>query len=58
MGIGFEDCSQTFYNASNMAGIYSGVQAHVLKINDKAVFIPYMGHSLNLSGTAAAGIMY
>ena len=55
MGILFEDCrGQTFDNASNMAGIYSGVQAHVLKINDKAVFIPCMAHSLNLSGTAAA----
>ena len=55
MGIGFEDCrGQTFDNASNMAGIYSGVQAHVLKINDKAVFIPCMAHSLNLSGTTAA----
>ena len=55
MGIGFEDCrGQTFDNASNMAGIYSGVQARVLKINDKAVFIPCMAHSSNLSGTAVA----
>ena len=55
MGIGFEDCrGQTFDNASNLAGIYSGVQARVLKINDKAVFIPCMAHSLNLSCTAGA----
>ena len=55
MGMGFEDCrghliTQVIYKA----GIYSGVQAHVQKINDKAVFIPCMGHSFNLSGTAAA----
>ena len=37
-----------------MSDIYSGVQARVLKINDQAVFIPCMAHSLNLSGTAAA----
>ena len=55
MGIGFEDNRmQTFDNASNMAGKYSGVQARVLKINDKEVFIPCMAHSLNLSDTAAA----
>ena len=55
MGIEFKDCrGQTFDNASDMAGIYSGVQGRVLKINDKAVFTPCMAHSLNLSGTAAA----
>ena len=55
IGIGFEDCRwQTFDNSSNMAVIYSGVQAHVLKINDRAVFIPCMAHSLNLFDTVAA----
>lgn len=49
------DCiGQTYDNASNMSGIYSGVQARVLQDNPRAPFIPCMAHSLNLSGNAAA----
>ncbi|XP_064419092.1 zinc finger MYM-type protein 1-like [Latimeria chalumnae] len=45
---------QTYDNASNMSGTYSGVQARVLDVNKKAVYIPCMSHSLNLCGVAAA----
>jgi hypothetical protein len=48
------DCiGQTYDNASNMSGIYSGLQARVLQDNPRAPFIPCMAHSLNLSGNAA-----
>ena len=50
-----KDCrGQSYDNASNMSGKYSGVQARVLEENDKAIYIPCMAHSLNLSGASAA----
>ena len=49
------DClGQTYDNASNMSGIYNGVQAKVLNDNPRALSIPCMDHSLNLSGSVAA----
>ena len=49
-----DDCrGQTYDNAANMAGKYSGVQARVLETNGRAVFIPCMAHSLNLVGISA-----
>ena len=55
LGIPLADClGQTYDNASNMAGVYNGDQAHVLNDNPRAVFIPCMARSLNLSGNAAA----
>ena len=49
------DClGQTYDNPSNMSGIYNGVQAKVLNDNPRALFIPCMAHSLNLSGSVAA----
>ena len=50
-----KDCrGQSYDNSSNMSGKYSGVQARVLEENDKAIYIPCMAHSLNLSGVSAA----
>ncbi|XP_064411265.1 uncharacterized protein LOC135355515 [Latimeria chalumnae] len=55
LNINLKDCrGQTYDNASNMSGTYSGVQARVLEVNKKAVYIPCMSHSLNLCGVAAA----
>lgn len=45
---------QSYDNASNMAGRYSGVQARISEENEFALFIPCAGHSLNLVGVKAA----
>ncbi|KAG8451982.1 hypothetical protein GDO86_003968 [Hymenochirus boettgeri] len=48
------DCrGQSYDNASNMSGQYSGLQARIKQINPLAVFIPCAAHSLNLVGTCA-----
>lgn len=44
---------QSYDNASNMAGKYSGLQARIKKINPLAEFIPCSAHSLNLVGVHA-----
>ena len=54
-GIKLEDCrGQTYDNASNMSGTYSGIQARVHQVNQLAEWVPCAAHSLNLVGTAAA----
>ena len=54
-GIPLSDCrGQTYDNASNMAGRYSGLQARLRAVNPLAVFVPCAGHSLNLVGVKAA----
>ena len=54
-GIDLMDCrGQSYDNASNMSGVYSGVQARVCKINPLAQWVPCAAHSLNLVGVAAA----
>lgn len=54
-GLDLMDCrGQGYDNGANMAGIYSGVQARILEINDKAKFLPCAAHSLNLVGVNAA----
>lgn len=45
---------QSYDNAANMSGVYSGVQARFKEINNIATWIPCGAHSLNLVGTAAA----
>ena len=45
---------QTYDNASNMAGKYSGVQARIKMLNPLAHFVPCSAHSLNLVGACAA----
>ncbi|CAG9840729.1 unnamed protein product [Diabrotica balteata] len=50
-----QDCrGQSYDNASNMSGQYSGLQALIKKRNSLALFIPCAAHSLNLVGTCAA----
>ena len=46
--------SQSYDNASNMSGKYSGVQARIIEINQCAPYVPCTAHSLNLVGTSAA----
>ena len=54
-GIDIRNCrSQSYDNASNMSGVYSGVQARMRKVNDLAVWVPCAAHSLNLVGASAA----
>lgn len=45
---------QSYDNASNMAGIYNGLQSKIRQKNDLAYFVPCGAHSLNLVGNAAA----
>lgn len=53
--IDIQDCrGQSYDNASNMSGVYSGLQARIKEINSKALYIPCAAHSLNLVGTCAA----
>lgn len=53
-GINLLDCrGQSYDNASNMAGNYSGLQARILQENNLTIFIPCAAHSLNLVGKNA-----
>lgn len=45
--------SQSYDNASNMSGIYTGVQARFREINKLAEWVPCAAHSLNLVGSTA-----
>ena len=50
------DCrGQGYGNAATMAGIHSGVQPRLKKVNPKAECIACTNHSLNLVGVHAAG---
>ena len=44
---------QSYDNASNMSGKYSGMQSIVFKTNSLAVWVPCTTHSLNLVGVSA-----
>ena len=53
-GIDISCCrGQSYDNASNMSGKYSGMQSLVLKTNSLAVWVPCAAHSLNLVGVSA-----
>jgi hypothetical protein len=55
LGLDINMCrGQSYDNASNMSGKYSGVQARISKINQCAPYVPCAAHSLNLVGTSAA----
>lgn len=55
MDLDIADCrSQSYDNASNMAGVYGGLQALIKIINELILFIPCSPHSLNLVGADAA----
>ena len=45
---------QSYDNASNMSGRYTGLQARIHQPNEFAVYVPCAGHSLNLVGVKAA----
>ncbi|XP_031327474.1 zinc finger MYM-type protein 1-like [Photinus pyralis] len=45
---------QSYDNASNMSGCYSGLQARILNHNPLAYYLPCAAHSLNLVGVCAA----
>lgn len=45
---------QSYDNAKNMSGIYSGLQARIKEVAPLADFIPCSAHSLNLVGSYAA----
>ena len=49
------DCrGQSYDNASNMSGVYSGLQARIKQVNPLIDFVPCSAHSLNLVGSCAA----
>jgi len=53
--IDFSDCrGQSYDNASNMSGKYTGMQARLRDVNPFAFYIPCTTHSLNLVGVSAA----
>jgi hypothetical protein len=56
LGLNTQDCrGQSYDNAANMSGVYTGLQARIKAVNPLAHFVPCTAHSLNLVGVAAAG---
>ena len=56
LGLDISNCrGQSYNNAANMSGIYTGLQARIRSINPLAYFVPCATHSLNLVGACAAG---
>jgi len=54
LNLNIEDLrGQSYDNAANMSGCYSGLQANIKQINSLADFVPCAAHSLNLVGTAS-----
>ncbi|KAL4085416.1 hypothetical protein QTP88_027275 [Uroleucon formosanum] len=45
---------QSYDNASNMSGVYNGLQAKIKQLNSLAYYVPCSAHSLNLVGECAA----
>ena len=45
---------QSYDNASNMSGRYTGLQARIHQLDEFAIYVPCAGHSLNLVGVKAA----
>ncbi|XP_060846412.1 zinc finger MYM-type protein 1-like [Rhopalosiphum padi] len=45
---------QSYDNASNMSGIYNGLQTRIKNYSSTAFFVPCSAHSLNLIGSNAA----
>lgn len=49
LGLKISDCrGQGYDNGSNMRGMNKGVQARILKLEPRAMYVPCSGHSLNL----------
>ena len=56
-GLPLAECrGQCYDNGANMAGVYKGVQAQILKQNKNARFVPCAAHTLNLVGVHAASV--
>jgi len=54
LDINFKNCrGQSNGNASNMSGIYNGLQVRIKRISKQALFVPCAAHSLNLVGSNA-----
>lgn len=52
--IEIENCrGQSYDNASNMAGRYTGLQARIKELSPLAEYVPCAAHSLNLVGSVA-----
>lgn len=49
-----ECCGQSYDNESNMMGHKQGLQAKLLQLNEKALYIPCSSHTLNLVVADAA----
>lgn len=55
LNLNLEDCrGQSYDNASNMSGVYNGLQARIKLKNNLAMYVPCAAHSLNLIGESAA----
>lgn len=53
--IEIENCrGQSYDNARNMSGIYSGLQARIKELNPLIEYVPCSAHSLNLVGSCSA----
>ncbi|KAL7303989.1 hypothetical protein TKK_0003644 [Trichogramma kaykai] len=51
LGLNLNDCrGQSYDNAANMSGCYSGLQARIRELNPLADYVPCSAHSLNLVG--------
>lgn len=51
LDIPIKDCrGQSYDNASNMSGKYSGVQSRIKEVCEFAINVPCAAHSLNLVG--------
>lgn len=54
LDIPIKDCrGQSYDNASNMSGKYSGVQSRIKEVCEYAIYVPCAAHSLNLVGVQA-----
>lgn len=54
-GLDIGNCrGQSYDNAPNMSGIYSGLQARIRAVSPYAYYIPCSAHTLNLVGSSAA----
>lgn len=54
-GISVTNCrGQSYDNAANMAGKYTGLQARIKEHSETAYYVPCAAHSLNLVGNCAA----
>ncbi|XP_008178879.1 zinc finger MYM-type protein 1-like [Acyrthosiphon pisum] len=57
-GLDINNCrGQSYDNASNMSGMYTGLQARIKEVNPLATFVPCSAHSLNLVGCLETAIM-